>query len=307
MSEDQYRPPRQPLVLPGVIEHHVADLTLTAAADVTLAALQAKLGEQDQWLPIDGDPQLPLSRLVEMNSTGPLRSGFGAWRDLLLGAQFSTDSGKLITAGARTMKNVAGYDLTKFMVGQFGIFGKLLTITTRAYKRPAGAIRAVFPHSFPAVRKLLETPCRPHWAIAHQGQMHCGYLGDEASLAYFDSALSQYGATEVTRHSLEEDIEFRQLRWLSRRAPIIFRASVPPERSLEFLGAQPDPAGSADPLFGIVVGSCDSDVSASKLDQLAHSMRGSVIFDDPRRHRSRLEASGAESLLLRRIELAFHA
>lgn len=307
MSEVEYRPPRELLVPSGGIEHHVADLTLTAAADVSLAALQAKLGEQDQWLPIDGDPQLPLRRLVEMNSTGPLRSGFGAWRDLLLGVQFSTASGKFISAGARTMKNVAGYDLTKFMVGQFGVFGELLTITTRAYKRPAGAIRARFAYSFAAVRKLLETPCRPHWAMAHAGRMDCGYLGDEASLAYFESNLSQYGASEVTRHSLEDDIALRQSHWLGARRPTLFRASVPPEKSLEFLGAQPDQTASADPLFGIIVGSCDSDANAAQLDRLATSMGGRVIYDDPQRYRSRWNDSKAESDLLQRIELAFHA
>ena len=59
-----------------------------------------------------------LGRLVEHNSSGPLRLGYGAWRDLLLGCQFHNGRGELITAGGRTVKNVAGYDLTKFMVGQ---------------------------------------------------------------------------------------------------------------------------------------------------------------------------------------------
>ena len=126
----------QPLVSPGQIEHHVADLSATFAADVTLAAAQAKLREHNQWLPIDGDPNAPLGVLVEHNSTGPLRLGFGAWRDLLLGVQFTNGAGELITAGGRTVKNVAGYDLTKFMVGQYGMFGKILTLTTRAYKAP---------------------------------------------------------------------------------------------------------------------------------------------------------------------------
>src|SRR5438128_2074404 len=135
-----FRPNRQPLVFPGDIDHHVADMTATMAADVTLAAVQAKFESTEQWLPIDGDPSLPVGQLVENNSTGPLRLGYGAWRDLLLGAQFANGRGELITAGGRTMKNVAGYDLTKFMVGQGGVFGKIVSITTRTYKRPTGAI-----------------------------------------------------------------------------------------------------------------------------------------------------------------------
>ena len=107
MTATAFRPQRAPLVAAGAVDHQAQDLTVTAAADVTLATLQQKLAEYEQWLAIDGDPNHTLGELVETNSTGPLRLGFGAWRDLLLGVQFTTPSGKFITAGAATMKNVA--------------------------------------------------------------------------------------------------------------------------------------------------------------------------------------------------------
>src|SRR5688500_14037026 len=99
-------------------------MSATIAADVTLAQVQNALAPTGQWLPIDGQPDLPIGQLVETNSSGPLRLGYGHWRDLLLGAQFHNGSGDLITAGGRTVKNVAGYDLTKFMVGHRGVFGR---------------------------------------------------------------------------------------------------------------------------------------------------------------------------------------
>jgi len=107
------------------------DMTATFSADVTLAEAQRRLAEVGQWLAVDGDASWTLGRLVEMNSTGPLRLGYGAWRYLLLGCQFLNGRGELITAGGRTVKNVAGYDLTKFMVGQGWLFGRIVTITTR--------------------------------------------------------------------------------------------------------------------------------------------------------------------------------
>src|SRR6478609_9638287 len=101
--------------------------------------------------------------LLERNSSGPLRLGYGAWRDLLLGVQFTNGRGELITAGGRTVKNVAGYDLTKFMVGQRGVFGRLVSVTTRTYVRPAGAIVATFPPTADVLAALLPTPLRPQW------------------------------------------------------------------------------------------------------------------------------------------------
>src|SRR5687767_4207407 len=109
------------------------DMYAIVAADVALARVQETLAAKGQWLPIDGDPNTTVGQLIETNSTGPLRLGYGHWRDLLLGAQFTNGRDELISAGGRTMKNVAGYDLTKFMVGQRGVFGKLVTITTRTY------------------------------------------------------------------------------------------------------------------------------------------------------------------------------
>src|SRR6478735_6813685 len=144
MSDVLQRPPREPLVPPGGFELFARDMTATFSADCTLRLAQEKLGEIGQWLPVDGDPDATLGSLVERNSSGPLRLGFGAWRDLLLGAQFTNGRGELISAGGRTVKNVAGYDLTKFMVGQRGVFGTLVSITTRTYKLPAGAILATF-------------------------------------------------------------------------------------------------------------------------------------------------------------------
>src|SRR5688572_30963415 len=139
-----FRPDLQPLVAPGAIDHHVGDMTATVAADVSLRRVQEEIAGAGQWLPIDGDPDLSVGDLVETNSTGPLRLGYGAWRDLMLGAQFHNGAGELITAGGRTVKNVAGYDLTKVMVGQPGVFGRVVTITVRTYRKPEAALLATF-------------------------------------------------------------------------------------------------------------------------------------------------------------------
>src|SRR5690349_17338887 len=65
------RADRTILTAPGTIDHHVGDLTATIAADVALVTVQDTLGAMGQWLPIDGDPQMPVGQLVETNSTGP--------------------------------------------------------------------------------------------------------------------------------------------------------------------------------------------------------------------------------------------
>src|SRR6266480_1974504 len=114
----EFRQPHTPLVPPGGIECFSRDMTATISADVTLSTAQNKLAEFNQWLPIDGNPDSALGELIESNSTGPLRLGYGAWRDLLLGVQFLNGTGELISACGRTVNNVGGYDLTNVMGGQ---------------------------------------------------------------------------------------------------------------------------------------------------------------------------------------------
>src|SRR5687768_5308930 len=196
------RPNRDMLVPRDGIDHHVADMTATFGADVTLAAAQNALAQRGQWLPIDGGETKPLGELVSHNSTGPLRLGYGAWRDLLLGAQFRNGRGDLITAGGQTMKNVAGYDLTKFMVGQAGVFGKIETITTRTYRRPDAALNATFEPDPRLVNRLLPTDARPQWALLTPDALLCGYLGDERAMTFYEHELRKWEPRNVERREL---------------------------------------------------------------------------------------------------------
>src|SRR6266550_1331624 len=159
------RKSREPLVPPGKMAVLAADMTAVIAADVPLSLAQQNLAQHNQWLAIDGPPDATIAQLVEMNSTGPLRLGYGAWRDVLLGAQFQNGRGELITAGGLTLKNVAGYDLTKFMIGQGQIFGKMVTVTTRTYAKPTAALLAKLPPEVKTVSEILTTPNRPQWAM----------------------------------------------------------------------------------------------------------------------------------------------
>ena len=269
MSE--FRADFQPLVAPGAIDHQFNDMTATIAADVPLHIVQQTVAGKDQWLPIDGDADLSVGELIESNSTGPLRLGYGAWRDLMLGAQFRNGRDELITAGGRTVKNVAGYDLTKFMVGQRGVFGRLVTITTRLYKRPAGAILATFPPNARMIGRLLPSTARPQWALLTNDALLCGYLGDERALEFWDNALRvEHRPRHVERRTLEQDIAHR--RELFRGD---FRASVPPGKISDFVAVARPGNWVADAAFGIVMG---SGADEAQVRSAAQALGGTATF-----------------------------
>jgi hypothetical protein len=295
-----FRADYAPLVPPGGIECHERDMTATVSADVTLAALQDRLATAAQWLPVDGDPHATIGRLVESNSTGPLRLGYGAWRDLLLGCQFHNGRGELITAGGRTLKNVAGYDLTKFMIGQRGVFGRVITVTTRTYRRPEAAALARFDPDPRTVGRLLISPCRPQWAVLTRDALWCGYLGDRRTVDFYRTALPEYGPAEVAPRSLDEDAAHRRQLWHGGEDGT-FRASVPPAKVEQFVRDARLIDWSADAAFGVVVGPATASQEAI-VSAAATNAGGSVYF--MREGSMRVQVPPATMQVLRRLKAA---
>lgn len=133
--------------LDQVVSVSPADLVATVQAGVTLDTLERRLSAAGMWLPLDppGRPDRSVGSIVATATTGPLRAGAGTVRDHVLGCTFVTGDGKVVEAGGRVVKNVAGYDLTKLQVGGFGGFGMLTELHLRLRARPEQDVTLVAP------------------------------------------------------------------------------------------------------------------------------------------------------------------
>lgn len=132
-------PPRRADVVIGleklnrVIEHDSANLTVSAQCGLTLNALQSALAAQRQFVPIDAPlpARATLGGIVSANLNGPRRSCYGSVRDLVIGMKVILASGESIKAGGKVVKNVAGYDMCKLLVGSLGTLGIIAEVTLR--------------------------------------------------------------------------------------------------------------------------------------------------------------------------------
>lgn len=290
MGQLTYRAEREPLVSPDGIELYPRDMTATLGAQASLAAVQAKLADVNQWLPIDGDANAPVGRLVEENSTGPLRLGFGAWRDLLLGMQFLNGRRELISAGGRTMKNVAGYDLTKFMVGQRQVFGRLATITTRTYLRPSASLHARFSPDA-KITDLIPTPLRPQWSILTPEGLSVGYLGDRRTIEFVRGRLPNTRPTEIGEIAdLPADQQRRAALWNLEN--LTLRAAIAPSHLAQFAAAAGLTRWVADAAFGLLLS--NQQIDPSKARSAIEAVGGSLLHF----HEGKLLASPAPDAAL---------
>jgi glycolate oxidase len=131
-----------PLVLSGlrgIVEYDPEELTITALAGTPVRVVQELLAEHGQHLPFDP----PLARAgatlggtVAAGLAGPGRHRHGGVRDFIIGARFVDGTGAVVGGGGRVVKNAAGFDLPRLMVGSLGRLGVLVEVVFKVFPAP---------------------------------------------------------------------------------------------------------------------------------------------------------------------------
>ena len=122
----------------GVIDHVPADLTVTVRGGTRMAEVAAALARAGQFLPLDPPHagEATVGGVIAANSNGFWRARYGGVRDLLIGTRTALADGTVARAGGLVVKNVAGYDLDKLLVGSFGTLGVIVEATFKVLPLP---------------------------------------------------------------------------------------------------------------------------------------------------------------------------
>jgi glycolate oxidase FAD binding subunit len=140
-----------------VVDYAAEDLVVTVEAGMTLGALQTFLAPHKQRLAFD-PPQADratIGGLIATGDFGQRRMRYGSLRDLIIGVTFVGASGAIARGGGKVVKNVAGFDLPKLMVGSFGTLAFITSATFRLHPLPETArMIAVTDAGAPHLRAL---------------------------------------------------------------------------------------------------------------------------------------------------------
>lgn len=121
-----------------VLQYEPRDLTISVEAGMPFAELCRLLAENRQMVPLDPPwaGEATAGGVVAANTSGPRRRFYGTARDMIIGMTFATLEGKLIQSGGMVVKNVAGLDMAKLLIGSFGTLAAITVVNFRLYPMP---------------------------------------------------------------------------------------------------------------------------------------------------------------------------
>jgi glycolate oxidase FAD binding subunit len=151
-----------------VLQYEPNDLTISVEAGIPYRELSRVLAEHRQMVPLDPpfSENATVGGIIAANASGPRRRLYGTARDMVIGMTFATLEGKLVRSGGMVVKNVAGLDMGKLMIGSFGTLAAVGVINFRLHPIPAGTrtfvrefVRAA--EAIAARDKVLKSPLQP--------------------------------------------------------------------------------------------------------------------------------------------------
>ena len=122
--------------LSGVLEYEPGEYTITALAGTPVKDVCGQLAGHGQWLPFDPllvERGATLGGTVAAGLSGPGRFRYGGIRDFLIGVRFVDGEGHLVRGGGKVVKNAAGFDFPKLLVGSLGRLGIMVELTFKVF------------------------------------------------------------------------------------------------------------------------------------------------------------------------------
>jgi glycolate oxidase FAD binding subunit len=139
-----------------ILKYQPRDLTVSVEAGIPLAELNRELSRNGQMIPLDGaySDEGTVGGMLAANVSGSRRRLYGTARDLTIGMSFATLDNRLVQTGGMVVKNVAGLDMAKLMIGSFGTLAAIVTANFKLIPRPSAASTLLF--AFESLKSAME-------------------------------------------------------------------------------------------------------------------------------------------------------
>jgi len=217
--------------LAGIVDYEPTELVITARSGTPLIEIERALAGCGQMLacePPQFQGRATLGGAVAAGLSGPRRAYAGPLRDFVLGIEMIDGRGELLRFGGKVIKNVAGFDISRLMVGSLGTLGLITEVTLKTVPRPHAECTLRFEMTQPAALEsmtLWATRPLPLSATAwHDECLHVRVAGAEAAVRAARERLGGEIVSGADRYW--EDLREQRLPWLAS-AQELWRVSLP--------------------------------------------------------------------------------
>jgi FAD/FMN-containing dehydrogenase len=176
--------------LSGISSYEPTELVVTVRAGTRLSELEAALEEHGQCLPFEPPRFAPggtVGGMVAAGLSGPARANVGTVRDHVLGLTLLNGRGEVLTFGGQVAKNVAGYDVSRLIVGSLGILGVICEVSLKVL--PIHRATATLRFDWDENRTLdqlaiwASQPLPVTASAWHEGRLHVRLAGASAAVS----------------------------------------------------------------------------------------------------------------------------
>jgi glycolate oxidase FAD binding subunit len=218
-----------------VVAYEPAEMLAVVEAGMRVGELQRVLAQGGQEWPVDAPDEATVGGVVAAGVSSFRRLRLGRVRDTVVELELVRGDGLLVKSGARTVKNVTGYDVHRLATGSLGTLGVIVQVALKL--RPLPQVRRVLTIEGDGLalgRRLLETVPLPSAVIAEPGRVRVWLEG------WADEVEEQTAAAETMVPDVAVDHAPRPFDPLGIDAPSIVEGAVTPSRIADMVAGRDD-------------------------------------------------------------------
>jgi glycolate dehydrogenase FAD-binding subunit len=211
-------------MLDGIVAYEPAEMIAVVEGGVRVGNLQATLAEGGQEWPVDASAEATVGGVVSAGASSPRRLRVGHIRDTVLELELVTGDGRLVKSGARTVKNVTGYDVHRLTTGSLGTLGAIVQVAVKLRPLPKARRTLVAAGGLDVGLRLLASVPLPAAVLATPGRVEVRLEGWPEEIEE-QTAAARAVTSEV---DVRDDEAWPGDAW--DEGPVVAEASVSPSR-----------------------------------------------------------------------------
>jgi glycolate oxidase FAD binding subunit len=211
-------------LLDDMVAYDPAEMLCVVESGVRLGELRKRLADGGQEWPVDEPGDATVGGVIAANVALPRQLRVGLLRDTVVEMTFVTGDGRTVRSGARTVKNVTGFDLHRLLTGSHGTLGVITQVALKVRPLPKVVRNLVSREGgLELGERLLAAVPLPAAVLAEPGRVVLRIEG-------WPDEVAEQAAAAAAICAMEDEDAAVFPGELFPEAPVVARPAVPPSR-----------------------------------------------------------------------------